>query len=160
MGRRLYVGNLSYQTTDERLREAFASSGEVVFARVNIDRETNQSRGFGFVELATDDQAFQAIQDWNGTELDGRCLKVNEAVEKPRSGGPGPGRSHGGSPRPFSGSSGRQVDVYQSRGSAPPRANSGRDGGNPRGRTDNGGRGNGGGGGRGRRRDDDYGDNW
>lgn len=153
MGRRLYVGNLSYQTTDERLREAFSSSGEVVFARVNIDRETNQSRGFGFVELATDDQAFQAIQDWNGTELDGRRVKVNEAVEKPRSGGPGPGRSFGGSPRPFSGSPGRPVDVYQSRGSSAPRANSGRDGGGGRSQN-NGGRG---GGGRGKRRDDDFG---
>lgn len=75
---KLYVGNLSYSVTDEDLRQAFASYGEVDSARVVTDRETNRSRGFGFVEMG-DDAGRAAIQGLDGHDLQGRALTVNEA---------------------------------------------------------------------------------
>lgn len=75
---KLYVGNLSYSVTDDDLRQAFASFGQVESARVITDRETNRSRGFGFVEMP-DDDGRAAIQGLDGYELQGRALKVNEA---------------------------------------------------------------------------------
>ena len=83
MGKRLYVGNLSYETTEDSLREAFSEGGASVSdINILIDRETGRSRGFGFVEMGTDDEALAAIETWDGRELDGRRLKVNEARER------------------------------------------------------------------------------
>ncbi|MGE5784226.1 MAG: RNA recognition motif domain-containing protein, partial [Myxococcales bacterium] len=97
MGNRLYVGNLTFSTTEHVLRDAFASIGEVTEATVVSDRETGRSRGFGFVVMGTDELAQQAISQMNGYVLDGRPLRVNEAEERrPRSGGGGGGGSRGG----------------------------------------------------------------
>lgn len=80
----IYVGNLSYNATDEELRELFAPFGEIVRADVIRDRDTGRSRGFGFVEMATEAEARAAIEGLSGKELDGRVLTVNEA--RPREG--------------------------------------------------------------------------
>lgn len=85
MGKKLYVGNLSYETKDGDLRSLFEPHGEVVSASVIQDRETGRSKGFGFVELATEESAAAAISALNGQSLDGRSLTVNEA--KPRESG-------------------------------------------------------------------------
>ncbi|MFP4302641.1 MAG: RNA recognition motif domain-containing protein [Alkalispirochaetaceae bacterium] len=82
MGNKLYVGNLSYQTQEFDLRDHFANYGEVVSANIVTDRDTGRSRGFGFVEMATDEEAQSAQNALDGQELDGRQLKINEA--KPR----------------------------------------------------------------------------
>ena len=82
MQKKLYVGGLPYSTTDDQLREAFAAVGEVTEASVVTDRDTGRSRGFGFVEMATEDDAQKAIDSLNGTDLGGRNITVNEA--KPR----------------------------------------------------------------------------
>jgi RNA recognition motif-containing protein len=84
MGKRIYVGNMSYNTTEEGLRSAFAAYGEVVDATVITDRATGQSRGFGFVEMASDEDARSAIAELNGQDLDGRPIKVSEAYDRPR----------------------------------------------------------------------------
>lgn len=87
---RLYVGNLSYSTTEETLREAFEEFGTVSSATIITDRDTGRARGFGFVEMANDDEAKAAIEAMNGQNLDGRPLTVNEAQARPpRSGGGG-----------------------------------------------------------------------
>ncbi|MFC1542398.1 RNA recognition motif domain-containing protein [Pseudomonadota bacterium] len=78
----IYVGNLSFRTDDEELREVFAEFGDVVSAKVIMDRETDRSRGFGFVEMSTDDEGNAAIEALDGAEVSGRNLRVNEA--KPR----------------------------------------------------------------------------
>ena len=75
----LYVGNLPYTATDEELRTAFAAFGEVSRARVIMDRETNRSKGFGFVEMPNAGEAEAAISEMNDSEMDGRRLRVNEA---------------------------------------------------------------------------------
>ena len=80
---RIYVGNLSWQTDENELRETFAHHGEVVSAQIITDRESGRSRGFGFVEMENDEEAKAAIDAVNGNEVGGRQLKVNEA--KPRS---------------------------------------------------------------------------
>ena len=86
----IYVGNLSYSTTDDDLRSAFEAHGAVDSARVISDRETQQSRGFGFVEMTNDDEARAAIEAMDGADLQGRNLKVNEArPREPRGGGGG-----------------------------------------------------------------------
>jgi RNA recognition motif-containing protein len=79
MAKKLYVGGLSYQTTDDSLKAAFASAGTVVSAVVIKDKFSGQSKGFGFVEMSTDEEANAAIEMWNEKELDGRAVKVNEA---------------------------------------------------------------------------------
>jgi len=79
MAKKLYVGGISYNTTEEGLREAFSEAGVVESAVIIMDRMTNRSKGFGFVEMATDEEAQNAISIWNGRELDGRKLTVNEA---------------------------------------------------------------------------------
>jgi RNA recognition motif-containing protein len=84
MGKKLYVGNLSYGTYEDGLRSAFQSFGTVVSAKIITDRDSGQSKGFGFVEMGSDDEARAAITGMNGRELDGRALKVNEAMDKPR----------------------------------------------------------------------------
>ena len=79
MNKKLYVGGLSYQTTDETLGAAFSQAGTVVSAVVIKDRFSGQSKGFGFVEMDSDESANQAISLFDGKELDGRTVKVNEA---------------------------------------------------------------------------------
>jgi RNA recognition motif-containing protein len=97
---KLYVGNLSYGTTDDSLLEMFAEKGyKPVSARIITDRETGQSRGFGFVELGPQDDAAKAIEEFNGLDVQGRALQVNEA--RPQESRGGGGRSSGG--RGFSG---------------------------------------------------------
>jgi cold-inducible RNA-binding protein len=93
MSRRLYVGNLAWTVTDQDLRDAFSEVGNVESSQVIIDRATNRSRGFGFVEMATDEAAEEAIKKLNGRDLKGRAIRVNEA--QARSGGGGGGRSFG-----------------------------------------------------------------
>jgi RNA recognition motif-containing protein len=97
MGNRLYVGNLSFSTTAESLREAFSQFGEVTDVHVIMDRETGRSRGFGFVTMDSSQVATNAMAQMNGAMLDGRALRVNEAEERqPRGGGGGGGGSGGG----------------------------------------------------------------
>ncbi|MEX0716636.1 MAG: RNA-binding protein [Planctomycetaceae bacterium] len=107
MSKKLYVGNLSFKTTADSLREAFAQYGTVTSASVVSDRETGRSRGFGFVEMS--DGADEAIEAMNGADLDGRTLTVNEA--RPRedrpSGGGGYGGGGGGGRRGGGGGGGR-----------------------------------------------------
>ena len=103
MATKLYVGNLSYQTTDQQLNELFSEAGNVTSAQVVTDRYTGQARGFGFVEMATEDEAQQAIAAINGRNMDGRALVVNES--KPREGGSG-GGSRGGSGGGYGGGGG------------------------------------------------------
>lgn len=79
MGKKLYVGGLSYSTTDASLADAFSKAGNVVSARVIIDRMSGRSKGFGFVEMSSDQEAQAAIEMWNEKELDGRKVIVNEA---------------------------------------------------------------------------------
>ena len=99
MGNKLYVGGLSYQVTDQTLQELFAQHGTVTSAKVITDRYTGQSRGFGFVEMATSEEAQKAISALNGTPHEGRTLVVNEAKpqeKRDRSWGGGGGRGGGG----------------------------------------------------------------
>ena len=95
MGKRLYVGNLSFNATEADLRELLADSGTVTDAKLVMDRETGRPRGFGFVEMSTDAEASAAINNLNGREFQGRALTVNEAQER-SSGGGGGGRGGGG----------------------------------------------------------------
>jgi RNA recognition motif-containing protein len=96
MSTRLYVGNLSFNTTSEDLREYFSQAGEVDSATVVEDRDTGRSRGFGFVEMATDEGARAAIEQFNGKDLGGRNLTVNEARPRENRGGGGGGGFGGG----------------------------------------------------------------
>jgi cold-inducible RNA-binding protein len=87
MAKKLYVGGISYNTTQSGLQDAFGKAGQVTSADIIMDRMTGRSKGFGFVEMATDEDAQAAIDMWNGKELDGRRLTVNEArpkEERPR----------------------------------------------------------------------------
>jgi RNA recognition motif-containing protein len=98
MGSKIYVGGLPYSATEAQLNELFAPHGTVESARVITDKYTGQSRGFGFVEMSSPQEAKAAIAALNGTQMDGRTLVVNEAKpQEPRSGGGGGGRdSRGG----------------------------------------------------------------
>ena len=98
MSKRLYVGNLSYDTRDDALIAAFEQEGRKVSSvHVVTDRDTGRPRGFAFVEMASDQDAQSAISAMDGHELDGRALRVNEAEErKPRGGGGGGGGGYGG----------------------------------------------------------------
>ncbi len=91
MAKKLYVGGLSYDTTEATLKDTFAQAGTVESAVIIIDKMTNRSKGFGFVEMATDEEAKKAIETFDGKELDGRTIKVNEAKpmepRAPRAGG-------------------------------------------------------------------------
>ena len=91
MGRKLYVGNLAFNVVNEDLKELFAQAGECESVAVITDRETGQSRGFGFVEMSTNGEAQKAIQQFDGHEFKGRALKVNEAKERENSRGGGGG---------------------------------------------------------------------
>lgn len=79
MSKKLYVGGIAYATTEDSLRAAFAQAGNVVSALILMDKMTGRSKGFGFVEMSTEDEAMKAIDMWNGKELEGRKLTVNEA---------------------------------------------------------------------------------
>ena len=100
----LFVGNLSYQTTESELTELFQSFGQVTRVHVATDRETGRARGFAFVEMPNDEEAAKAIAALNGKEVGGRAIKVNEARPRPERGGPrnfgggggGGGRGRGG----------------------------------------------------------------
>jgi RNA recognition motif-containing protein len=97
MSKKLFVGGLSWGTTDEGLHAAFSRFGEIVEAKVITDRETGRSRGFGFVTFTADEQAQAAVQEMNNAKLDGRTIRVNEADnQQPMRGGPGGGGGRGG----------------------------------------------------------------
>ena len=96
MSKKLFVGSLSWNTNDDELRRAFEGFGEVTDAKVISDRETGRSRGFGFVTFAEADSANSAIEQMNGSMLDGRTINVNEAQERGPRGGGGRGRGGGG----------------------------------------------------------------
>lgn len=107
MGKKLYVGNLSYNTDDNSLQSLFEAAGAVESARVIVDRATGRSKGFGFVEMTSDEDAQKAISQFDGKEVDGRKVRVSEAKpQEPRTGGGGGGgRGFGGGGR--SGGGGR-----------------------------------------------------
>jgi RNA recognition motif-containing protein len=109
MAAKLYIGGLSYSTTSEALREFFAQSGNVVSATVITDRFSGQSRGFGFVEMGTAEDAQNAISQLNGRELDGRRIVVEISnPQAPRTGGGGGRPGGGGGGRPGGGGGGRR----------------------------------------------------
>ena len=87
MGTKLYVGGLPYSVTEQQLNELFSQQGAVTSTKVITDKFTGQSRGFGFVEMATAEEAAKAIKALNGTQLDGRSLTVNEAKPQVKNGG-------------------------------------------------------------------------
>jgi len=108
MSNKLFVGNLSFQTTENDLQDAFAAHGSVLEVAIMVDRMTSRPRGFGFVTMATPEDAQKAIDGMNGRQLDGRALTVNvarEREERPRGGG-GFGGGGGGGRRPFGGGGG------------------------------------------------------
>src|SRR3982074_3204474 len=141
MSRKLFVGNLPYSVTSERLSEAFSQFGTVTSSKVIVDRETGRSRGFAFLEIETDDQGAAAMQAMNGALLDGRSIAVREAVERQPGGGGVGGFGVGGV------RGGRDGGGFRPRGPRPPYGGGG--GGGDRG---GGGGGYGGGGGGGARR--------
>ena len=96
MGKKLYVGNLTYDVTDAALEQLFAGHGTVQSAQVIMDRETGRSRGFGFVEMENDGEADTAVNALNGADFRGRPLTVNEAKPRDDRGGGGGGRGFGG----------------------------------------------------------------
>jgi RNA recognition motif-containing protein len=98
MGNKLYVGNLPFSATEDSLRELFKQAGTVDSATIITDRDTGRSKGFGFVEMSSDQEAADAISKFNGTDFEGRSITVNEARPKaPREGGGGGGgRDRGG----------------------------------------------------------------
>jgi cold-inducible RNA-binding protein len=112
MGRRLYVGNLPYKATDEELTSLFSTVGDVASARVMRDMATGRARGFGFVEMTTDEAAQKAIEKLHQHQMDGRAIVVNEAQPKPAGGrsfgggGGGGGFNRGGRGDDFSGGGG------------------------------------------------------
>ena len=97
MAKKLYVGGLSYNTNDAALKDLFTEAGTVESATIIMDRATGRSKGFGFVEMTSDEEAAKAIELFDGKEFDGRTITVNEARPKPQGGG-GPGGGHRGGP--------------------------------------------------------------
>ena len=122
MSRKLFVGNLPYSVTSERLSEAFSQFGTVTSSKVIVDRETGRSRGFAFLEMETDDQGAAAMQAMNGALLDGRSIAVREAVERQPGGGGGGGFGGGGG-------GGRDGGGFRPRGPRPPYGGGGGGGG-------------------------------
>jgi cold-inducible RNA-binding protein len=82
MAAKLFIGSLSFSVTEDQLKELFAGAGTVVSVNIIVDRDTNQSKGFGFVEMSSDEEAQAAIKSFNGQELEGRSIIVNEAKPK------------------------------------------------------------------------------
>jgi RNA recognition motif-containing protein len=117
MAVKLFVGGLSFSTSTERLREIFAGVGAVESASVVTDRDTGRSRGFGFVEMATPEEAEQAVSRLNGTNLDGRTIQVEKA-KSPGSGGGGERRGGGGGRGGFGGGGGGGFGGGGGRGSS------------------------------------------
>ncbi|XP_019420203.1 PREDICTED: glycine-rich RNA-binding protein 4, mitochondrial-like isoform X4 [Lupinus angustifolius] len=107
---KVFVGGISYSTDDTSLRESFARYGEVLDAKVIIDRETGRSRGFGFITYATSEDASSAIQGMDGQDLHGRRVRVNYATERERPGFGGGGGGYGGGGGGYGGDGGRSVD--------------------------------------------------
>lgn len=97
------MGNLNFRTTPEQLTDHLAPAGEIVDVYFATDRDTGRPRGFAFVTFANDEQAAKAIEMFNGTEVDGRALNINEARERPQRRGPGQHNDSNSSPRPRSG---------------------------------------------------------
>jgi RNA recognition motif-containing protein len=98
MAKKLYVGNLAYNTTEDGLRNHFSAFGSVVSVKIIFDRDSGNSKGFGFIEMSTDEEGDSAIAGTNGKDYDGRLIRVNEAMDKPRfngGGGGGGGKSRG-----------------------------------------------------------------
>jgi RNA recognition motif-containing protein len=120
MGTKLYVGNLSFRTTSEELRDAFAAVGTVESASVIEDRDTGRSRGFAFVEMATAEEAAAAIEQFNGKDFGGRNLTVNEAKPREERGGRGGGYGGGGGRGGYGGGGGGR-DRGSDRGDREPR---------------------------------------
>lgn len=96
---RLYVGGLPYATTEDELEELFAAHGSIESVRIITDRMTGRSKGFGFVEMSTTEEAEAAVENLNNTDLEGRTLVVNEARPREKRGGGGYGGGGGGGPR-------------------------------------------------------------
>jgi RNA recognition motif-containing protein len=99
MATKLFIGSLAWATNDDSLKEFFSQAGTVVSASVIMDRETNRSKGFGFVEMSSDEEAKKAVDELNGKDLDGRAIVVNEArprEDRPRGDGGGGGGGGGG----------------------------------------------------------------
>src|SRR5690349_20609826 len=97
MGKRLYVGNLPFSATDESLMQLFQHAGQVELARIITDRDTGRNKGFGLVEMSTEQEAADAITKYHGADLEGRSITVDEARPMtPREGGGGGGRGFGG----------------------------------------------------------------
>lgn len=100
MGKKIYVGNLPYSTTNDSLQSTFSQFGSVDSAKIVMDRDTGRSKGFGFVEMASDEDAANAISSLNGSDLDGRKIVVSEArPQEPRTGGGRPGGFNRGGDR-------------------------------------------------------------
>jgi cold-inducible RNA-binding protein len=106
MAKKLYVGNLAFQTTSQDLQELFGQAGTVESAQIIEDRDTGQSKGFAFVEMSTDAEAASAIEQFNGKEVAGRMLKVNEARPRENRSGGGGGRNFGGNRGGYGGNRG------------------------------------------------------
>ena len=112
---KLFVGGLAWATRDEGLKEHFEQCGEVSEAKVILDRDSGRSRGFGFVTFAEEESADQAVSTLNGSELDGRTIRVDKATERPKRGGGGGGRGGyggGGGRGGYGGGGGRGGDRY------------------------------------------------
>jgi cold-inducible RNA-binding protein len=120
MSKKLYVGNLAFQTTTQDLQQLFGQAGSVESAQIIEDRDTGRSKGFAFVEMSTEDEAAAAIEQFNGKEVGGRALKVNEARPKENRSGGGGGRGFGGN-RGGGGGYGRGGNNNQGRNNYEPR---------------------------------------
>lgn len=99
MATKLFIGSLAWATNDDSLKDFFAQAGTVVSANVIVDRDTNRSKGFGFVEMSSDEEAKKAVDELNGKDLDGRPIVVSEArprEDRPRGGGGGGYNGSGG----------------------------------------------------------------
>ena len=110
MSTKLYVGNLAFQTTSQELQQLFGQAGTVHSASVVEDRDTGRSRGFAFVEMSSDEEANSAIEQFNGKEVGGRSLKVNEAKPRENRGGGGRGFSDNRGGGGYSGNGGRRSE--------------------------------------------------
>jgi len=110
MSTKLYVGNLAFQTTSQELQQLFGQAGTVQSASVVEDRDTGRSRGFAFVEMSSDEEANSAIEQFNGKEVGGRSLKVNEAKPRENRGGGGRGFSDNRGGGGFGGNGGRRTE--------------------------------------------------
>ena len=110
MSTKLYVGNLAFQTTSQELQQLFGQAGTVNSASVVEDRDTGRSRGFAFVEMSSEEEANSAIQQFNGKEVGGRALKVNEAKPRENRGGGGRGFSDNRGGGGYNGNGGRRSE--------------------------------------------------